>query len=360
MRRITAETASAIRYLVITIMMVFMAPGLFEGRKVPTDTRTNTFEAREILCVISLGDDMRGPHGLESGFCYELLERFASDNSCTITTIVESDCGEMWIDSLRNGTIDMMVVHPEIHDCHDDINFSHRLTSCSSCATAGKNINEIRQINNWLSHIMASGDYSKLRTKYFRSFDPIKRAESGEISGTISPYDDLIKKHASELGWDWRMLAAVVYQESKFSISSRSHRGAQGLMQVMPQTAKYYDISNLTDPDRNLSAGTNHLKRLQKMLGKYGMEQEELIKFTLAAYNAGEGRIIDLRNLAAAMQIDTCRWEAVAGIIPLMREDSILEEASVRLGKFNGEETIEYVGNVMSLYEAICSICPQG
>ena len=77
-----------------------------------------------------------------------------------------------------------------------------------------------------------------------------KRAAKGVTSDRVSPYDELIKKYAKELGWDWRMLAAVVYQESKFSINSVSHRGAVGLMQVMPQTGLYYGVEDLTDKHR--------------------------------------------------------------------------------------------------------------
>ena len=100
---------------------------------------------------------------------------------------------------------------------------------------------------------------------------------------TISPYDDLIREYARELGWDWRMLAAVIYQESKFSINSRSSRGARGLMQVMPQTGSIYGVEDLMNPEQNIYAGTSHLRRLQKMFSKYDLPHDELIKFTLAA-----------------------------------------------------------------------------
>ena len=94
------------------------------------------------------------------------------------------------------------------------------------------------------------------------------------------------------------------------------------------------------------------------MFSKHGLSQEELIKFTLAAYNAGEGRVIDCRSLAAAKGLDNTRWDEIVKIIPLMREDSILEEESVKLGKFQGHETIDYIEAVMSHYDAICRICP--
>ncbi len=354
MTRLKEDTAATVRCLLITVLMVLTAPGIFEWKKIPTDTRTNVFVDRHIRCVISLGDDMKGANGLVSGFCYELLRKFADENGFTMTAIAEGDHGEEWIDSLRNGIIDIIVLRPEIHSLHEDLNISHSITAGSALATAEGHINEIRQFNNWLSRTKATGCYENLRSKYFRKFNPIKRADAGELSKTVSPYDDLIKKYATGLGWDWRLLAALVYQESKFSISSKSHRGARGLMQVMPKTAKHYGIDDLTDPDMNLFAGTSHLKRLQKMFSKYELEPDELLKFTLAAYNAGEGRIKYLRCLATEMQADPCKWEEVAGIIPLVCKDPVLD-----LSKFKGEETIGYVNNIMSLYGAICRICPQ-
>ena len=127
-------------------------------------------------------------------------------------------------------------------------------------------------------------------------------------------------------------------------------------MQVIPQTGKHYGVDNLLDPEQNIMAGTSHLKRLQKMFSKYDLTQDELIKFTLAAYNAGEGRILDCRNLASAKGLDNSRWDEIVKVIPLMREDSILEEESVKLGKFQGHETIDYIDSVLSHYQAICQI----
>jgi membrane-bound lytic murein transglycosylase F len=88
------------------------------------------------------------------------------------------------------------------------------------------------------------------------------------------------------------------------------------------------------------------------------MDKMEQIKFTLAAYNAGEGRIADCRRFAAVNEVDSNCWNDIVSIIPMMREDSILEEESVKLGKFQGFETIAYVDNIMNLYDAFCTICP--
>ena len=84
----------------------------------------------------------------------------------------------------------------------------------------------------------------------------------------------------------------------------------------------------------------------------------EMVKFTLAAYNAGEGRIADCRNFASEKGYDRNSWDEIQKIIPLMREDSILNEPSVKLGKFQGYETITYVDSILKLYDSICAICP--
>ena len=129
-------------------------------------------------------------------------------------------------------------------------------------------------------------------------------------------------------------------------------------MQIMPQTGKYYGAEDLLNPNENIEAGVKHLKRLQNLLKDSGMDSMELVKFTLAAYNAGEGRIADCRNFAAEKGFDKNSWDDIQKVIPMMREDSILENDAVKLGKFKGHETIAYVDQVFSHYEAFCKICP--
>ena len=317
----------------------------------------NHFAGKELVCVIDLGNDVHGSRGLETGLNYELLGIFAQDNHCDIK-IVAAGRNDNYIDSLRNGKVDIVITHDKDSLTGSESDMLKTMTDWSVWAFRHTEDEASVQLDRWVRHITSSDEYERMSDKYNRGYNPHKRAERGVKTSTISPYDELIKKYAKELGWDWRMLASVIYQESKFSIGSRSFRGAQGLMQVMPSTAEHYDIEDLLNPEQNIIAGTKHLKRLQNMFRKYDLSGEELIKFTLAAYNAGEGRIIDCRNLATAKEYDSTVWDEVVKVIPLMREDSILEESSVKLGKFKGHETINYVNSVLSHYQAFCEICP--
>ena len=355
--KITEKVQRRTRNAIISLTIIFLTPLCEKGRMLSGAHSTNAYAGKELVCAIDLGDDMYSSHGLETGLNYELVNRFAEDNHCNvrIVTATRTDC---YLDSLKEGKVDLVIMHD-----NDSLDLSgttalKKIDECSSWVTGSTDAREIRQMNNWLSHMEYSDEIKSIKMRYTGSFNPHKKAEKGMTTKVVSPYDELFRKYAKELGWDWRMVAAIVYQESKFSIASRSFRGASGLMQVMPQTGLHYGVDNLLDPEKNISAGTSHLKRLQKIFGKYELSQEELIKFTLAAYNAGEGRIIDCRNLAEAKGFDNTKWDEIVKVIPLMREDSILQEESVKLGKFRGHETIDYIESVMSHYQAICQICP--
>lgn len=340
----------------IAMAIVFATP-LFEGGKTMSGAHSDDVLAgKEIVCVIDLCDDMYGRHGLETGFNYSLAEKFADDNRCDVK-IIAAGKKENWIDSLQQGKVDIVIMH-ESDSVPQDILLSRNVDDHTVWGI--KDEGYLKQVNSWISHTISHEEYAEMKSSYAKTYDPIIRAENGIRSNSLSPYDSIIKKYAAELGWDWRMLAAVIYQESKFSINSTSHRGATGLMQVMPRTASYYGVEDLINPEQNLKAGTSHLKRLQRLYSNCGFEHSELIKFTLASYNAGEGRVADCRNFATSRQVDNCRWDEIVKIIPLMREDAILEEESVKLGKFQGRETIAYIDNIMSLYEAFCLICPRG
>lgn len=349
------KTQRRLRNVFISLTVICLTPLCEKGRMLNGAGSADSLAGKEIICAIDLCDDMYGGHGLETGLNYHLITKFADDNRCDVR-IISAKKGENWLDSLRQDKADIVLTH--IHDKASltGLNISRNFNECTAWAV--KDAAHLRQVNMWISHMTSSHELDDLLDIYGRTYDPIKRAQKGIRSNRLSPYDDTIRKYADQLGWDWRMLAAVIYQESKFSINSRSHRGAQGLMQVMPQTAEYYGVEDLLNPELNIKAGTSHLKRLQRLYLKENLDHIERVKFTLAAYNAGEGRVADCRNFAAKQAVDNNRWDEIVKIIPLMREDSILEEECVKLGKFQGHETIAYIDNVMALYDAFCQICP--
>lgn len=357
--RLTKGNIYMIRILAISFLLLMARPMYDSGHTRQKETIDMfVFSGRTFFCGIDLGDDMKGGHGLETGLSYEIVKRFAHEKRCDVSIMVGGR-NVNYIDSLKVGSIDMLITHLEDIEDTEGIIVSHNLTDCSVMAVRTGMESYIKEMNEWIDAYTSSEDFAGMKELFARQNDPIKLAGKGVRRQTISPYDTLFKQYAEELGWDWRMLAAVVYQESKFSINSMSYRGATGLMQVMPRTGTIYNIDNLFDPENNLKAGTSHLKRLQGLYRNNGMTHEERIRFTLAAYNAGEGRINDCRSLAKSQNLNPDIWEEVAKVIPMMNDDTILQNENVMLGKFKGTETLAYVENVMDLYSAICMICPE-
>ena len=171
------------------------------------------------------------------------------------------------------------------------------------------------------------------------------------VNYIISPYDSLIKVYSDSAGLDWRLVAAVIYHESKFDNDVRSHRGATGLMQMMPSTAEWLGAGDISDPIEGVRVGTLYLKRIHNAYRNHTDDPVERLKFALAAYNAGVGRIQDCIKFAAIRGVDSSSWDNIVALIPEMNDDSILEIDTIKFGKFKGDETIAYVENVLSKYE---------
>jgi membrane-bound lytic murein transglycosylase F len=116
-----------------------------------------------------------------------------------------------------------------------------------------------------------------------------------------------MQTYAERYDFDWRLIAAQMYQESQFDPRAVSTAGATGLMQMLPDTAKSLGFLNLTDPRSSIHAGIKYLDRLRNEFDK-GVPASERTWFALAAYNTGFGRVENARHLAAKMGLDPNRW----------------------------------------------------
>ena len=117
-------------------------------------------------------------------------------------------------------------------------------------------------------------------------------------SGALSEFDDIIKKTAKNIGWDWRLLASLIYQESRFRMDLESEKGAFGLMQLMPVVMEKYEIDYDATPEEQLNAGGQLISYLNECLENKVTDSVERVKFVLAAYNSGLGHVYDAQRLA--------------------------------------------------------------
>lgn len=190
-----------------------------------------------------------------------------------------------------------------------------------------------------------------------RYFELNKRPTHGAIlsvkDGKISLYDDLFRKYAKEIGWDWRMLASLVYTESNFDPNVISWAGARGLMQLMPATAYAMGMprGKENDPEESIKAGVKYIARLQKIFAKVP-DKDERIKFVLAAYNAGAGHVTDAMALAQKYGRNSNLWDHhVDHYILLKSNEEYYQDPVCKNGYFRGTETYNFVREVVERAE---------
>lgn len=175
--------------------------------------------------------------------------------------------------------------------------------------------------------------------------------EMPDLVFRISPYDSIFRTYADTIGWDWKMLAAVAYVESKFDTSAVSAVGAQGLMQIMPVTARAMGIPEGMehDPDESVRAATEYFAYLSQMFRR--VPSSERINFVLASYNAGFGHVQDAMRLADKYGKNRYVWnENVETYLRLKNDSVYFTDSLCRNGRFVGTETILFVRRVQHKY----------
>lgn len=213
----------------------------------------------------------------------------------------------------------------------------------------------LETVNAWIQGMKKQTDYYVIYNKYFKSpkasLRRVRSTYSSLSSDRISPYDDIIREVADSLGWDWRLLAAQAYQESRFDAGAESWAGAIGLMQLLPETGDLYGIEDMYDPVQSLQAGAAYLSWLDEIWTKYVPNYDERIKFVLASYNAGQGHVLDARRLAQKFGKNPGSWEDVSYFLLKKSEPEYYKDPVVESGYCRGSEPVKYVEEVLSRYE---------
>jgi membrane-bound lytic murein transglycosylase F len=168
---------------------------------------------------------------------------------------------------------------------------------------------------------------------------------------TLLPqYRPLFRDTQSKTGLDWRLLAAIAYQESKWDSSAQSDTGVRGFMQITEDTAKLLGVTNLLDPTQNVLAAARYLKSLKDKLPARIAEPDRTW-LALAAYNIGLGHLEDARILAQKQGLNPDHWSDVKKALPLLAQPEYHEQA--KLGYARGGMPVAFVDRVRGYYDVL-------
>lgn len=210
-------------------------------------------------------------------------------------------------------------------------------------------------LNNWLIGMQNHADYYVIYNKYYENRRAFRARYASEYfpigGGQISPYDSLLREKASLIDWDWRLLAALMFRESRFDPAAESWAGAVGLMQLMPATAREFGAANPRDPEQNIAAGVRYIRWLQDYWLEQIPDAQERTHFVLASYNVGQGHVQDARRLARAHGDPDDRWHGhVAEYMLRKSNPEYYNREEVRFGYASGIEPVTYVETINNLY----------
>lgn len=209
-------------------------------------------------------------------------------------------------------------------------------------------------IDVWLTDFKKSKKYAQVYRKYFenrRSAQFVDKEYFESVSGKISPFDAAIRECSEEAGLDWRFVASVIYQESRFNPQAKSWAGAYGLMQMMPSTAERFGVGPESSPVQQIRGGVKFIMWLDDKFS-FIDDPVERKKFVLASYNIGLGHVMDARALAQKNGKDPDKWDNNVVDFLLSKSDPLYyTDPVVKHGYCKGTETFKYVAEVMQRYE---------
>ncbi len=176
--------------------------------------------------------------------------------------------------------------------------------------------------------------------RYLQNTQWVQNSMNEEDQKRFNAAVEFLRKYSAQYDFDWLMIAALAYQESRIDQEKRSHVGAIGVMQMLPSTAKDKNITipDIADMEKNIHAGVKYLRFLRnRYFEKEPMDNLNKMLFTFASYNAGWAKITRFRQRTQAAGLDPNVW---------------FRNVELMVAKRMGQETVQYVGNIYKYYTA--------
>ena len=345
---LSRKTAAAI---VAAVLLIAAVTALF----LRFSRSDSDFNGKVLVCAFALGRSDDSTTALLTGYNHELLKRFAEQEAMQARFVPLRDSVHFAADSLLDGKLDILVF-PFNVTVPEGLVASAPIDSSSVWLVRKDRTKALAKLNAWIERRDGDEAHSHVKKRFYGAVhDPARLARNGKKRQFLSPYDSLFRVYAPQLGWDWRLLAALSFKESKFRIDA-AHRGAFGLMQMKPETALAYGLENSLDPEDNIRTGVKYLAALKRTFAKQlpaNPAPGELERFVLAAYNGGEGRMAEYIETASSLGLYDSTWACIKALPPALDSLSGSEQKALALKKMNA-----YADDVMHIYDSFRKICP--
>ncbi len=209
-------------------------------------------------------------------------------------------------------------------------------------------------VNAFFRRLEDNGDLQRLRARYFGHRGRLNFVDTREFWRNVRDRLPGLRDHfeqAAELtGIDWRLLAAIGYQESHWRSDAVSPTGVRGVMMLTRATARQLGIDDRVDPVQSIIGGAKYLRRIERRIPERVSEPDRLW-LTLAGYNVGFGHLEDARMLTERDGADPDLWLEVKQRLPLLAQKEYYR--SLRYGFARGQEPVDYVDNIRNYYEML-------
>lgn len=209
-------------------------------------------------------------------------------------------------------------------------------------------------LNNFFDLIDRNGELTQLEERYYGHTERFKRVDAvfflRDVERKLPSYAAMFKDAAATYDIDWRLLAAIGYQESLWDEDAVSPTGVRGLMMLTRRTAGQMKIKNRLDPAASIDGGTRYYQLLKKRLPPT-IKEPDRTWMTLAAYNVGFGHLQDAQQLTRKRDGDPDKWVDVKQNLPLLSQKKYYKD--LRYGYARGREPVVYVQNIRNYYDLL-------
>ena len=206
----------------------------------------------------------------------------------------------------------------------------------------------------FFAKIQADGTLKRLQDRYYGH---LERLEQADVIGILARMNTVLPKYRAWFqegqvltGIDWRLLAALGYQESKWDPLATSPTNVRGLMMLTEDTADAMGVTNRLDPKQSILAGSKYLLRQMEILPPRIAEPDRTW-FALAAYNVGYGHLEDARVLAQRQGLNPNAWPDLKRSLPLLSKAEF--HTSIKHGYARGGEPVIFTENIRTYYDIL-------